>query len=265
MELVLFLIAAGIIFYLYKTFQVYLSNPIIPNDKDTLHIQAKDVSQSIQVSPKDKLKATEYGIIVRILGKLSFADDKSCALEEKLISGIIHDMALESDKSEEEYLEIYRESANEDIEELANLFAAETIAQYKKRLKIIEFMFALSYADGNFTQEEEDMIISVAAILEIENDDFNKLYDEFKEINTNTITLTKDEAITLLGLSQNFTKKELDERYNQVVSEKRQNIFDPKNLTRSYNEFGGQDLRKYSQAYIVLITDLQTQNKEDKE
>ena len=182
MELVLFLIAAGIIFYLYKTFQVYLSNPIIPNDKDTLHIQAKDVSQSIQVSPKDKLKATEYGIIVRILGKLSFADDKSCALEEKLISGIIHDMALESDKSEEEYLEIYRESANEDIEELANLFAAETIAQYKKRLKIIEFMFALSYADGNFTQEEEDMIISVAAILEIENDDFNKLYDEFKEI-----------------------------------------------------------------------------------
>lgn len=254
MELVLFLIAAGIIFYLYKTFQSYLSNPIAPNDSDSLNaVNHEPKPIAIPLSPKDKLKMTEYGIITRILGRLSFADNNSCVLEESLVHGIIQDMAKDSDISEELYFEIYKESANEDVQELATLFAAETIAQYKKRLKVVEFMFALSYADGNFTADEEDVIINVAAILEIENDDFNKLYDEFKSINEQKYSMNKEEAIAILNLPQEFSKAELDARYNEAVSSNRQNILDTKNLVRPYNEFGGRELQKFAQAYSILL------------
>ncbi|RDU65263.1 hypothetical protein CQA53_06720 [Helicobacter didelphidarum] len=276
MELVLFLIAAGIIFYLYKTFQVYLSNPIVPNDRDVLQSQNRETPQQ-EVKPlslKERLKTTEYGLIARIMGRLSFADEKSCILEEKLMSGIIHDMAHETDQPESLYLEIYKEARQEDIQELATLFASETIAQYKKRLKIIEFMFALSWADGELTNDEENCIIDVAAILEIENEDFNKLYDEFKANNTQkVVAMDKEEAMKLLGLQDGFTYEDLDKQYMQIMESKRQNIFDPKNLTRPFNQFGGEELKRYSQAYATLLTlattqqttlQHETQNQEEK-
>lgn len=258
MELVLFLIAAGIIFYLYKTFQGYLSNPIVPTDRDVLQPQRQHeyVQERPILSPKEKLKCTEYGIIIRILSKLSYADDKSCILEERLVKGIIDDMAKDSDQSSELFLEIYKESGSDDIQELAELFADETIGQYKKRVKIIEFMFALAYADGNFSQEEEDCIINVAAILEIDNTDFNHLYDSFKALNEAYVPLTKSEALELFGLTDGFTKDKLDSKYNDFFKQKRQNITDPKNLGKPYNENGGQDLRKISEAYAVLLKEV---------
>ncbi len=258
MELILFLIAAGIIFYLYKTFQVYLSNPIMPNDKDVLQVQNQQEFIEVKpiLTPKEKLKATEYGIIVRILGKLSFVDNKSCILEEKLANGIIEDISKDSDQPKELFLEIYKESEHEDIEKLAELFREETIAQYKKRLKIIEFMFALSYADGNFSKLEEESIISVAAILEIENDDFNYLYDNFKAINEQYEEISKEEALKLLDLQPNFTKEELISKYDKIFEEKRQNVLDPKNLSKPYNDNGGQYLRKISEAYSLLIKEV---------
>lgn len=258
MELVLFLIAAGIIFYLYKTFQGYLSNPIVPTDRDILQPQRQQeyVEERPILSPKEKLKRTEYGIIVSILGRLSFTDDKSCMLEERLVKGIIDDMAKDSDQPGELYLEIYKESRNDDIQELAELFASETIGQYKKRVKIVEFMFALAYADGNFSQEEEDSIINVAAILEIDNADFNHLYDSFKALNEEYVPLTKEEAMKLFGLNDGFTKEELDSKYNDFFKQKRQNVIDPRNLGKPYNESGGQDLRKISEAYAVLLKEV---------
>lgn len=260
MELVLFLIAAGIIFYLYKTFQEYFSNPIVPNDRDILQPQrqVEYVEERPILSAKEKLQISEYGIIVRILGKLSFVDSKSCLLEEKLVKALIDDMARDMDQPQELFLEIYQESENEDIQELAELFANETIGQYKKRVKIIEFMFALSYADGNFSKEEEDAIINVAAILEIENDDFNRLYDNFEALNKQYVLPSKEEALQLYGLNEGYTKEDLDSKYNEIFAQKRQNVLDPKNLTRPYNEFGGTDLRRLSDSYAILLQELET-------
>lgn len=257
MELILFLIAAGIIFYLYKTFQSYLSNPVVPTDIDTLQLQRQQeyiIEEKPILTEKEKLKNSEYGIIISILGKLSVADSKSCILEEKLVKSIIEDMSRDVDKPQELFLEIYRESHNDDIQELAELFANETIGQYKKRLKIVEFMFALSYADGNFSKEEEDSIINVAAILEIENDDFNNLYDSFKALNEKYTPPTKEEALNIFGLQEGFSRDELDFKYNELFSKNRQNVLDPKSLSKTYNDSDSQNLRKISDAYALLLS-----------
>ena len=256
MELILFLIAAGIIFYLYKTFQSYLSNPIAPTDRDTLQLQRQQeyVEERPILTEKEKLKNSEYGLIISILGKLSIADSKSCVLEERLVKSIIEDMSHDIDQPQELFLEIYRESHNDDIQELAELFANETIGQYKKRLKIVEFMFALSYADGNFSKEEEDSIINVAATLEIENDDFNNLYDNFKALNEKYTPPTTEEALNIFGLQEGFSKDELDSKYNELFEKNRQNVLDPKSLTKPYNESDSQKLRRISDAYVLLLS-----------
>lgn len=255
MELILFLIAAGIIFYLYKTFQSYLSNPIVPTDRDNLQqIQQEYVEERPILTAKERLKNSEYGIIISILGRLSMADSNSCMLEERLVKSIIEDMSRDADQPQELFMEIYRESHNDDIQALAELFANETVGQYKKRLKIVEFMFALSYADGDFSKEEEDSIINVAAILEIENDDFNQLYDGFKSLNEQYTPITKEEALDIFGLKEGFSKDELDSKYNELFAKSRQNVLDPKNLSKPYNESDSQNLRRISDAYALLLS-----------
>ncbi|RDU73402.1 hypothetical protein CQA66_01695 [Helicobacter aurati] len=255
MEFLLFFIAAGIIFYLVKSFKIYLSNPLTPLDSESSFTQKQDIPvQEVILNPKEKLKISEYGILMRILGRLSYADGKSCLLEQKLIEGIVEDMAKDSLQPESLFLEIYRESGSEDIQELAMLFRDETIGQYKKRVKIIEFMFALAYADGYFAQQEEECIIDVAAILEIENNDFNQLYDEFKAINEKDSTTTMDlqRALLLLGLTDDFDSKQLNDAMDTLFREKQQHILDHKNLTKPYNQSSAKDLQEISRAYAFL-------------
>ncbi len=68
--------------------------------------------------------------------------------------------------------------------------------------------------------------------------------------------LTKEEAMNLFGLNEGFTKEELDSKYNDFFKQKRQNVIDPRNLGKPYNESGGQDLRKISEAYAVLLKEM---------
>ncbi|STQ86536.1 hypothetical protein LS73_003785 [Helicobacter muridarum] len=259
MELILFFIAAGIIFYLVKSFKVYLSNPISSLDSESSPTQWQDIpTQEVMMTPKEKLKSSEYGILVSMLGKLSYADGKSCILEQKLVNSIIDDMAKDSLQPRSLFMEIYEESSNDDIRDLATLFRDETIGQYKKRVKVIEFMFALAYADGYFSPQEEDCIIDVAAILEIENEDFNALYDEFKQINQDNYSnqMSVERAKEVLGVDDDVSLAQLDDIFNALFQEKQQHILDHKNLSKPYNQSSAKELQEISQAYNVLTEHL---------
>ena len=271
MEFVLLVIAAGVVFYLVKTLKEYLNNPIRPLETDSRAQQTREITQKeeeVILSPKDKLKNTEYGILTRMLGRLSYADHESCILEEKLVEGMIEDMSRDSMAPKSLFMEIYKESKNEDMVELALLFRDETIGQYKKRLKVVEFAFALAYADGNFSEEEEQLIVDIAANLEIENEDFNQLYDEFKSKNDGEAELVdRKKALEIVGLSSEFDQKELNKKIDDLFQQKRQNILDHKNLNRPYNQSSAKDLKEISQAYELLSKEMdpkeESKNKED--
>lgn len=258
MEIVLLVIAGVVIYYLYKTFQSYLQNP--QNNNNNVNAETKKTEKVVieqSISSYDRLRNSEYGLILRMLGQLSFADNNSCLLEKKMVEGIIEDMIEENKEvNEEDYLKIYESAKNDDINELANLFAEQTKGEYKKRLKVIEFMFALAYADYELSKEEEESIIDIAAFFEIENEDFNTIYEEFKEIyeneRKNEKQLTKEEALKILELSDDYTENNLNENYSRLIKENKQNIVDIRNLNKKFNSNGGDQIRKINRSYIIL-------------
>lgn len=257
MEFILLLIGAGVAYFLYITLQDYLKNPLHPQEFN----KAPSANPMPRVSFVDdeksrmysKAKESEYGILSAILGIFSRADGNACEAERVLVEDMIDEMAKDSNKiSKESLLEIYNNSEAKDLEQLCMDFNEKTKGEYKKRLKVVEFLFVLAYADNEFCDAEREMIIDIAAYFEIDNDDFNKIYDGFESLYTSGAELSKQEALEVLGLKEGFSDEELESAYAEVLKKTKGTVLDNKNISKTLLEANAPLLQKIEKAYHTL-------------
>lgn len=76
------------------------------------------------------------------------------------------------------------------IAHLAEIFLDHTYGEYKKRLQFVGFILMLAWSDRDLNHDEQDIILDIAAFLEIDNADFNALYESFE-----TLESSSDEAL----------------------------------------------------------------------
>ncbi|STO97131.1 hypothetical protein [Helicobacter canis] len=76
------------------------------------------------------------------------------------------------------------------IAHLAEIFLDHTYGEYKKRLQFVGFILMLAWSDKDLNHDEQDIILDIAAFLEIDNTDFNALYESFE-----TLESSSDEAL----------------------------------------------------------------------
>lgn len=261
MEIVLLIIAGVVLYFLYNSFQDYMKNPY--NKNEQVENESFKAEYNIQNTPykiqttDEKIAKTEFGILAKILHCLSSADGKICELEQEMIKNMLDDIALElSDypSARKDLQKIFDEN-KENIDVLAQNFANETKGEYKKRLKVIEFLFALAYADGTLSDNEREMIIDCAALFELDNDDFNKLYDEFEMMYKNDVEMDKARALEILELDSNYNREQLEQNYKQKIKEKKQNILLNKNLNKNFMDNSAKFLREIDAAYEILKND----------
>lgn len=257
MEILLLVIAGIVLYMLYTSFSDYMKNPYKLPSQDIEGYRSEYKPQDnpyIQLTDEDRIKKTEFGILVQILALIAQSDGKVCALERELLKDLFDDMAKELNEYNDykdalgSLQKIFDEvGANADLDALANAFVEATKGEYKKRVKVVEFLFALAYSDGVLDENEREKIIDVAAIFELNNDDFNKIYDDFEHKYSDSVVVSKNKALELLGLSEGFTRKELESAYQSAIKAKKQNIF--KNLNKS---FDNDILREIDSAYRIL-------------
>ncbi|OBV28867.1 hypothetical protein BKN38_03580 [Helicobacter sp. CLO-3] len=82
--------------------------------------------------------------------------------------------------------------SSESIAKLAEIFLDNTYGEYKKRLYFVGVLLELAWSDGELNTKEQDIILDIAAFLDIENDDFNALYDSFERLD---VGARDDEAV----------------------------------------------------------------------
>lgn len=255
MEIVLLIIAGVVLYLLYNGFQDYMKNPY-KKDDDSGYKAEYDTQDSpyIQESDETKIQKTEYGVLVAILQCLATSDGKICKLEKELLADMLDDIAneIKDYANVREILQNIFDNNKENLDNLAESFTNLTKGEYKKRLKVIEFLFVLAYADGNLDEVEREKIIDVAAIFEINNDDFNKLYDDFENLYANHNPMDTQKALGLLALNQDYTKDELESAYQQKIKDNKQNILLNRNLNKSFKDNSLPILRDIDEAYKVL-------------
>ncbi len=259
MEIVLLIIAGIVLYYLYNGFQDYMKNPYKRNEEKDYRAEYNPSDNPyVEPTKEDRIKKTEYGVLAGILQVVASSDGKVCNLEKELISDMLDDMANEladvySKNEAREVLQNIFDNNKEDADNLASAFAELTKGEYKKRLKLVEFLFAVAYADGNLDDSERDNIIDIAAILELNNDDFNKIYDDFEAMYSQKVEMNESRALEILALESDYTKDELESSYKQRIKDNKQNILSSKNLNKNFREHSLTTLRDIDEAYNLLI------------
>lgn len=260
MEILLLVIAGIVLYALYNSFSDYMKNPYkLPSQdlSDNLVREYKpEDNPYTQLTDEDRIKKSEFGILAQILAIVAKSDGKVCDLECELLKDMLDDMAVELNEykdykdargSLQSIFDCTTNDAEADLDTLANAFVEATKGEYKKRVKVVEFLLALAYADGTLSEIEREKIIDVAAIFELNNDDFNKIYDDFERRYSANLALSKEKALELLGLGANFTRDELESAYQNTIKNKKQNIF--KSLNKP---FDSEILREIDGAYKIL-------------
>lgn len=77
-----------------------------------------------------------------------------------------------------------------EISKLAGIFLDNTYGEYKKRAQFVGFLLMLAWSDRELNHDEQDIILDIAAFLEIDNADFNALYESFEALESSS-----DEAL----------------------------------------------------------------------
>lgn len=277
MEIVLLLIAGVVIYFLYNTLQDYLKNPLHQNPQnmpfgsnsaDNTPINFDNPYQ-MQDPWVGKIKSNEFSILAAIIARVVWSDEQICPLEKQLLDEILSDMATESKNprlSKEELEEIVQKEQTPSIslDELCESYVALTKGEYKKRLKVVEFLFALAYADGKLEDSEQESIVDIAAYFEIANDDFNAIYNAFEKEYADELKMDLEQAKTIFELTDTneLDKAKLSEKYHNLIKQTKQNIFDNKNINKSFQDTSLTHLKEIDKAYSILLELLESKGKD---
>lgn len=267
---ILLLVTIVIIAIAMINFRDYLNHPqkrpqINNEEKDSelseYQNPYKNQEQISSLSREEKIAKSEYGLIVALLSKLAQSDGKVCELELELMENTIQDIAdalcLQSAMNQkDEILEILHkifDFTNESVESLTRSYATLTKGQYKSRLKLVEYLLALAYVDGELGSEEREIILDVAAYLEIDNEDFNTLYDTFEEFYAQKqVDSTLQEAYATLGVSEEDSMEHIKKTYKNLVRQFHPDILYHKGLEQSIMEDSTKKLQSINQAYQII-------------
>lgn len=220
--MILIIIALGVLYYLYLTLKAYLSDESNQKRFTQGVIEEKVQKAPIELSLEEKIRKSEFGTLVGILGYVANADHTICVLEKEVAKSMFDEMAEEMKKMGEKeeiggILERIFEEKDKNIQQLCAHFSHLTKGEYKKKLKVVEFCFVLGYADGVLNDATKEAIIDIAALLELDNQDFNGLYDDFAKESSPEITL--QEAKEIFG---DTPKEELHQKYLALIAQHKQ-------------------------------------------
>ena len=264
MSFLLLIIAGVVIYYLYNTFEEYLKNPHNPPTKPKERQEyepPKDNPYSLP-TPKDKLTNSYAGASIGMLNTLLQAginpSEKSPSLlqtilinsfikqlnlqdsQENMLRNMLkgidfstlesntkhtgQDSSVTSDSKEDDSKEQDLPQDEKPISALAQVFLDNTYGEYKKRLHFVGFALMLAWSDKVLEEKEQDVILDIAAFLQLENAEFNELYDSFESRFGKTNKTTKP----------NDTNKE--DKDNQTQQNQAKSNIDSKELFDTYTK-----------------------------
>lgn len=253
MSILLLILAGVVIYYLYITLQDYLKNPvIIAQEPKSPTIDQAPQTPYVAQSPAQKLQNSYEGASITLLAYMLQAGVRKQAkptsqqnssplestftpLQIGLVEEFVRSLSLHSTKPEYEqslrallthyapaYAPAQAKQSSLDfstleqpsIAHLAGIFLDNTYGEYKKRAQFVGFLLMLAWSDRELNHDEQDIILDIAAFLEIDNADFNELYESFEKLESSS-----DEALKAAKtLEQLFgEQKEQDQASLQQV------------------------------------------------
>lgn len=246
MDFLILILAGIVVYYLYNTLQDYLRNPLqqrrdlgdgstsdeksMPQDeiKQDLYVGVETKKEEAKVEEEKKeeergFSSTELGVMLEILKRIPNKEEIHTTFDLIVKNFIDQYFATypNLEKDRQEALEFAnQQSSNQDLKELVGKFFEFSYAEYKKRLRFVDFLLMMVYLDGKFDDKDQGFIKEVVSGLGLNSADLDLLYEAYQK---------NFEAEAESGDEENKDKVLVEESILKNLV----NIFDPKNSSKN--------------------------------
>ncbi len=163
-------------------------------------------------SSVEERKAAYFLALLSLLGKPAKADGRVTREEGEMVVSFLDRMGVRGEERQFA-IRVFNEAKDSpySAEEFAGQFAAMTAMQRDLRSSMVDMLFQIALADGEFHPQEERMISSIAGILGISAGEYNAFRARYVE--------TTDHAYSVLGLTRDADDETVKSTYRRLVQE----------------------------------------------
>jgi DnaJ like chaperone protein len=190
----------------------------------------------------EERQAAYFLALFSILGKLAKADGQITREEGEMVVSFLDEMRVQGEERQFA-IRVFNEAKNSryNAQDFARQFAGMTQGQHDLRSSMMDMLFQIAMADGEYHPQEEQMIESIAAILGIggaELDAFRSRYIG------NT-----DNAYAVLGLSSDADDETVKSAYRQLVHEYHPDRIISQGMPQEFVEYATQRFQEIQTAW----------------
>jgi len=208
----------------------------------------------------EAIAGSELGIFVALIAKVAKADGRIHELEAELVSNIFNDISKAFGESHKERVrEILKEVFNREkeivrnVDNLALRLQALTRGDRQKRLMMLTFLINLAYIDGNLSHAEENLIIKIAAFLEISGSEVEGIMQRFAAMfNANASQSSLDDAYAVLGARREDDLDTIKKKYRVLVKKYHPDIMKAKGASEEYISDATKKVQEINTAYEMV-------------
>ena len=204
----------------------------------------------------DEVLQSEYGLIAALMAKVVKADGRVCELERELIDSTLDELAgyfSHPDKARrilEEILE-NEEKEHDNIDLIAGEFVNFTRNDPNKRIKIIEFLINLSFADKQLSEAEEETLGKIAFHFKIQAGKYQQILESFKQYYSHYRSGGQN-PYEVLGIEETITASELKSVYRRLVKEHHPDVIKGKGMGEEFVNRATAKLQEINEAYEAV-------------
>jgi len=203
---------------------------------------------------------SELGLFVALIAKVAKADGRIHELEAELIGNIFNDISKAFGESHKEKVrellkEIFKREKEivRNVDTLAARLQALTRGDRQKRLMMLTFLINLAYIDGELSHAEENLIIKIAAFLEISGGEVEGIMQRFASMfKANASQSSISDAYTLLGADREDDLSTIKKKYRTLVKKYHPDIMKAKGASEEYIKDATAKVQQINTAYEMI-------------
>jgi len=203
---------------------------------------------------------SELGIFVALVAKVAKADGHVHELEAELISNMFKDISKAFGATHQEQVrgilkEIFKQEKEivRNVDTLASKLQALTRGDKQKRLMMLSFLINLAYIDGELSHSEENLILKIAAFLEISAAEVEGIMQRFASaVGGNASQTSINDAYEVLGASREDDLSIIKKKYRALVKKYHPDIMKAKGASEEYIKEATQKVQQINTAYEMI-------------
>ncbi|MBL0708443.1 MAG: TerB family tellurite resistance protein [Sulfurimonas sp.] len=207
---------------------------------------------------KESLQKSDLGLFVALVAKLAKADGKVDALEAQLVGIMFDDISAvfpEPEKTKDILKQIFDEEKDrsDNLEDVAQALGQVVKRDKAKQQQFMGFLIQLAFIDGEVSQNEDDILQTIAQAFEFDPDAYHAIFEQFEKMmkNINPKANIAD-AYKLLGVTESDDMSVIKKAYRKLIRKYHPDIIKSQNKGEDYMKEATAKTQEINQAYEMI-------------